>query len=188
MEERTVPVGRRRRLLAKFSGVALIGLAVSAVVLHLALEAGLRPWAARLVALLCAMNVTFLINGRFVFGALTRERFLSQWVAYLANSAFGNVCNFWVFVTLDSTHRPVIGNPYVALVAGSITAWAINFTGARFLVFGAAGRRLAGRLGRLWARAKSDQTEPADREDLAPESDVCTLPDRPTGSHLGGKR
>jgi putative flippase GtrA len=131
-----------RRLLVKFSGVALIGFAISAAILHLALEAGLRPWSARLVALVCAMNVTFLVNGRFVFGSLTRRTFARQWCAYTVNSAFGNFCNYWVFVTLESTHRPVIGNPYVALFAGSLTAWAINFTGARLLVFGNAGRRV----------------------------------------------
>jgi putative flippase GtrA len=126
--------------------VALIGFAVSAAILHLGLEAGLRAWAARLIALLFAMHMTFLINGRFVFHALTRERFLAQWAAYVANSAVGNACNYWVFVTLESTHRPVIGNPYLALLAGSVTAWAINFTGARYLVFGGAARRLAGRI------------------------------------------
>jgi putative flippase GtrA len=145
MEELAVPPVRRRRLLAKFSGVALIGFAVSALILHLGLEAGLRPWVSRLVALLFAMHVTFLINGRFVFRALTRERFLAQWAAYVANSAVGNFCNYWVFVTLESTHRTVIGNPYVALLAGSVTAWAINFIGARFVVFGGGARRLAGR-------------------------------------------
>jgi putative flippase GtrA len=152
MEDLSVPPPRRRRLLAKFSGVALIGFAVSAAVLHLGLEAGLRPWAARLVALVCAMNVTFLINGRFVFHALTRERFFKQWAAYVANSAFGNFCNYWVFVTLESTHRPVIGNPYLALLAGSVVAWAINFTGARFLVFGAGLKSLLSRWRRLVSR------------------------------------
>ena len=150
MEELAVPAARPRGLLAKFSGVALIGFAISAVILHLGLEAGLRPWAARLIALLCAMNVTFLINGRFVFRALTRRRFLAQWAGYVTNSAFGNFCNYWVFVTLESTHRPVVGNPYVALLAGSIVAWAINFAGARFLVFGGAARRFAGR----WKRRR----------------------------------
>jgi putative flippase GtrA len=157
MEETAVPAPRRRRLLAKFTGVALIGFTISAAVLHLGLEAGLRPWAARLIALLLAMNVTFLINGRFVFQALTRERFFSQWAAYVANSAFGNFCNYWVFVTLESTHRPVIGNPYVALLAGSVTAWAINFTGARLVVFGSAGRRLAERCSRMsFSRSRPD--------------------------------
>lgn len=164
MEELAVPAPRPRRLLPRFTGVALIGFAVSAVILHLGLVAGLRPWVARLVALLCAMNVTFLINGRFVFRTLTRQRFLPQWIAYLANSAFGNACNYWVFVTLESTHRPVIGNPYVALLAGSITAWGINFTGARFLVFGAGARRLAARWTRVFLspRSRPHAPEPAE--------------------------
>ena len=164
MEELAVPAARRRRLLAKFTGVALVGFAVSAVILHLGLEAGLRPWAARLIALLCAMNVTFLVNGRFVFRALTRQRFLAQWAAYAANSAVGNFCNYWVFVTLESTHRPVIGDPYVALLAGSITAWAINFTGARFLVFGGAARKLAERCARLFVSPRSRPDAPASAE------------------------
>jgi putative flippase GtrA len=154
----------RRRLLAKFTGVALIGFTVSAVILHLGLEAGLRPWSARLIALLFAMNVTFLINGAFVFRALTRQRFLAQWAAYTANSAFGNFCNYWTFVTLESTHRPVIGNPYVALAAGSIVAWAINFTGARFVVFGGAARRLLSRLRAYRAPLSRRSRAPASAE------------------------
>jgi putative flippase GtrA len=164
MEEPAVPTVRRRRLLAKFTGVALIGFAISAVILHLGLEGGLRPWVSRLIALLCAMHVTFLINGRFVFRALTRQRFLAQWAAYVTNSAFGNFCNYWVFVTLESTHRPVIGNPYVALLAGSVIAWAINFTGARFVVFGGAVRRLAGRWKRLFVSRRSRPHVPSPAE------------------------
>jgi putative flippase GtrA len=141
MDESAVPPGRRRRLLVKFTATALVGFGLSAVILHFGLEAGLRPWAARLIALLCAMHLTFFINGRFVFRALTRQRFLAQWAAYVANSAVGNSCNYFVFVALESSHRPLIGNPYVALFAGSATAWAINFLGARFVVFGNAGKR-----------------------------------------------
>ena len=78
MDEPPVPPRRRRRLLVKFSGAALIGFAVSALVLHLGLEAGLRPWISRLIALVVAMNVTFFINGRFVFGGFSRRRLVSQ--------------------------------------------------------------------------------------------------------------
>ena len=164
MEDLAIPAPRRRRLLAKFTGVALIGFAVSALILHLGLEAGLRPWAARLIALLCAMHVTFLINGRFVFRALTRRRFLAQWAAYVTNSAFGNFYNYWVFVTLESTHREVIGNPYVALLAGSIVAWAINFTGARFVVFGGAARGLIALRTRMFVSQRSRPSVPASAE------------------------
>ena len=166
MEKRPAPAAGRRRLLIKFTATALVGFAISAGILHLALEAGLRPWAARLIALVVAMNVTFLINGRFVFRAFTRQRFLAQWGAYLANSAVGNFCNYWVFVTLESTHRPVIGNPYVALLAGSAAAWAINYTGARLVVFGGLGHRLAARC----RRALSPRSPPRAPAPAEPES------------------
>jgi putative flippase GtrA len=165
MEDVAAPAARpRRRLVFKFTGVALVGFAVSALILHVAMEAGMRPWSARLIALLVAMHVTFLINGRFVFRALTRERFFAQWGAYVANSAMGNFCNYWVFVTLESTHRPVIGNPYVALFAGSMTAWAINYAGARLLVFGSAGRRLAGRCRQIIVSRRTRPRGPAPAE------------------------
>ena len=144
-EELGAPPPRKRGLLVKFSGVALIGFAVSALVLHFAMETGLRPWAARLIALACAMNVTFLINGKFVFKALTREKFFKQWAAYTLNSSLGNFCNYCTFVALEASHWPVLGNPYVALLAGSVVAWAINFAGARLLVFGSLGRRIVER-------------------------------------------
>ena len=164
MTQPAPPAARPRRLLVKFSVVALAGFALSAAVLHIGMEAGMRPWAARLLALACAMNLTFLINGRFVFGALTRARFVAQWCAYVTNSAIGNLCNYLVFVGLESTHRPVIGNPYVALLAGSVTAWAINFTGARLLVFGAAGKRLAVRCRRMFVSPPSRPRAPAPAE------------------------
>lgn len=149
MEEAAVPPRPRRRLLAKFTGASLVGFVFSALTMHLGLEAGLRGWVARLLGMLVAMNLTFLLNGRFTFNALTRERFLPLWGAYVANSAMGNACNYLVFLTLRSTHRPLISNVDVAFLAGAMTAWGINFLGARFLVFGAFGRRLAARLKRL---------------------------------------
>ena len=153
----TPPVSppRRRGLLAKFTGASLIGFVFSAATLHFGLVAGLPGWAARLMALLVAMHVTFFINGRFVFRALTRERFLGLWAAYVANSAVGNSCNFLIFMGLRSMHRPVISNAYVAFLAGAVAAWAINFLGARFVVFGNLGRRLTARARAAFSRSSS---------------------------------
>jgi putative flippase GtrA len=161
MEAPPVSPPRRRGLLAKFTGASLIGFVFSAATLHFGLQAGLPGWGARLIALLVAMHVTFFINGRFVFRALTRERFLGLWAAYVANSAVGNTCNFLIFMGLRSTHRPVISDPYVAFLGGAITAWAINFLGARFVVFGDLGRRLA-------ARVRTAFSPPASPRDPAP--------------------
>jgi len=147
------------------------------------MEAGLRPWAARLVALAVAMNVTFLINGTLVFKTLTRRRFLAQWAAYVTNSAIGNFCNYWTFVTLESTHRPVIGNPYLALFAGSAVAWAINYTGARLLVFGSAGKRSA-------ARCRQRFAERSSRTSSRPSSSQPTRsrPSGPASAEPGSSR
>lgn len=150
MEESALPQRRLARLLAKFSGASLIGFVFSVATMHFGLAMGLRGWAARLIALLVAMHITFFLNGRFTFKALTRERFWPLWAAYVANSAVGNSCNYLVFLTLRSTHRPVVSNADVAFVAGAVTAWGINFAGARYLVFGAAGRRIAARIRRVF--------------------------------------
>jgi putative flippase GtrA len=156
MHDRAAPRPRITGLLRKFTSVALLGFVISAVVLHFGMEAGLRPWSARILALLVAMHVTFLVNGFFVFRAITRERFFGQWAAYVTNSAVGNLCNYGVFVGLEASHWPVIGHPYVALAAGSVTAWAINFTGARLIVFGDAHRPLIER----WKRRLSPRPRP----------------------------
>jgi putative flippase GtrA len=139
---KAVPKGRLRTLLAKFTGASLIGFVFSVSTLHLGMHLGLPGWAARLIALLVAMNITFVLNGRFTFNALSRERFLPLWGAYLLNSSFGNACNYLVFLTLRSLHRPFLSQADVAFVAGAMAAWAINFLGARYVVFGGAGRRI----------------------------------------------
>lgn len=129
-----------------FTGASLVGFVFSALTMHLALEAGARPWLARLLGMLVAMNLAFLLNGRFTFGGLTRERCLPLWAAYMANSGFGNLCNYLVFLALTSSRWPLISQVDVAFVAGAMTAWGINFLGARYLVFGGFGKRVAQRL------------------------------------------
>ena len=143
MQEPAVAPRPLRRLLAMFTGASLVGFVFSAATMHAGLAVGVAPWAARLAGMFVAMNVSFLINGRFTFQALTRDTCVRLWWAFMANSAFGNACNYGVFVLMTSSHRPVISHPDVAFVAGAVTAWTINFLGARFLVFGGVGRRLA---------------------------------------------
>ena len=47
----------------------------------------------------------------------------------------GNFCNYWVFVTLMSTHWRIVSAPLFALCAGSFTAWMMNYACARFWIF-----------------------------------------------------
>jgi len=132
-------------LAAKFAAVGLVGYGVDATILHVGLGAGLQPDWARVISLTCAMQATFAINGLVVFRCLEWSRLPRQWAGYMAANGLGNFCNYWIFLTLVSTHWRIIGNPMFALTVGSACAWAINYAGTRFLVFasGAVGLRIA---------------------------------------------
>ncbi|MDB5483199.1 MAG: GtrA-like protein [Caulobacteraceae bacterium] len=119
----------------KFTFVSALGFAADATVLHLLMEAGATPAWARVVSLLCAMQVTFLVNGLLVFRCLDRARPWRQWAAYMLAHGLGNFCNYWIFVTLVSAHRSPLSAPLAALAVSSVLAWAINYAGARYFVF-----------------------------------------------------
>lgn len=133
----------------KFTLVSNLGFATDATLLHLLMEAGAAPAWARVVSLLCAMQVTFLVNGLLVFRSLDRHRPWRQWTAYMLAHGFGNFCNYWIFITLVSLHRPPLSEPLVALAVASLLAWTINYLAARYVVF---------RQARARARARARQT------------------------------
>jgi putative flippase GtrA len=144
-------LGPRRRasseivLAAEHAAASMVGFAVDFLVLHLAMRSGLEAAWARVVSLACAVNVTFVVNAGFVFRPLGPGRgFGRRWLVYMASNAFGNLCNYWIFVTLVSLHHPVVSRPSVALFAAAISAWAINYAAARLIVFGGLRGRLAG--------------------------------------------
>jgi putative flippase GtrA len=131
----------KARLALKFMGVSLIGFATDALLLQLGVSSGLQAAWSRLISLGVAMQVTFLINALFVFHAHDRSRWPRQWLRYMVSNGFGNFCNYWIFVTLVSTHWPIASNRLFALSVGAFCAWMMNFASARFVVFGK--RRLA---------------------------------------------
>ncbi len=126
---------RELRFAANHCGVSVIGFGVDVAVLHIMLWVGLEPAWARVVSLACAMHVTFVINGLRVFRQLDRRLLVGQWARYMVCNGIGNICNYWIFVTMISSHWPVIANPTVAVAVGSAGAWAINFCATRFVVF-----------------------------------------------------
>ncbi|HEY5071137.1 MAG TPA: GtrA family protein [Caulobacteraceae bacterium] len=157
-------------LALKFAAVGLIGFVIDAALLRLGMGLGLHAAVARAVSLFVAMQATFAINGLQVFHCLTRKRLLAQWAGYMATNGFGNLCNYWIFVTLISLHHSPFSNPYFAIVAGSLAAYLINYAGTRLLVFG------KGRASVIVAkrrRARDQVCGPAAGEDfakLAPEA------------------
>ena len=124
----------------KFALAGLVGFAVDAALLHLGLTLGLSPAGARAISIICAMQVTFLINGLAIFKCLTRGNVARHWVAYMITSGFGNFCSYMIFITLTSLHGSVLSKAWIAFPASTFAAYLINFVGARFLVFGASVR------------------------------------------------
>ena len=124
------------RLAIKFAAVGLVGLAVDAVLLKAGLALRLAPAGARLISLTLAMQATFAINRKHVFRCSGSQGLPRQWCAYMATNGFGNFCNYWIFVTLSSLHGRLVSEPLVALPISACTAYVINYTGARLVVFG----------------------------------------------------
>ena len=126
---------RERKTALRYCAVSLLGFVVDAAILRAGLAFGAPAWV-RVVSLICAMQVTFTINGLMVFRTLTWRTLPRQWSSYMLTNGLGNFCNYWIFVTLVSLHWRFISDPMIALGFGAFAAWMINFLSARFLVFG----------------------------------------------------
>ncbi len=121
--------------LAHYGGVSLVGFAVDLAVVHLLLWLNVEPAWARVISLIAAMHVTLTLNALFVFKQWSWARLPAQWARYMLSNGAGNLCNYLIFVTMVSTHWPVIAWPTVAVGVGSFCAWLLNYAAARWFVF-----------------------------------------------------
>ena len=121
----------------KFAAVGGLGFLTDITVLHICLRVfRLTPFEGRAVSLACAMQVTFLINGLFVFRCLAWRSCSRQWLVYMGSNGVGNLINYVVFASLVASRLPAVSRTGWALVISSVIAYAINFLCARFVVFG----------------------------------------------------
>src|SRR5665213_1821390 len=129
---------RREGLIAlKFAAVGALGFLTDISVLRLALRLlRLTPFEGRAISLTCAMQVTFLVNGLFVFRCLSLKACPRQWAAYMATNGLGNLINYGVFVALIASRLPEVSRTGWALVIGSVIAYVFNFGCTRLMVFG----------------------------------------------------
>ncbi len=126
---------QRHSLKGKYLLVCGCGFVTDLAVLKLGVMLGMEPVWARVISLICAMHVTFALNGLFVFRGMERDRLAHQWVCYMATNAFGNLCNLLVFTTLISLHARILSDPVFAVAAGGMVACCTNYLGTRLFVF-----------------------------------------------------
>ncbi|MDB5430898.1 MAG: GtrA family protein [Caulobacter sp.] len=121
--------------LAGFAAVGAVGFAVDAGLLTLGLALGWPEALARAVSLTTALHLTFLGNGRFVFGNLSRERLGRQWVGYMIANGLGAGANYAVFLALVAGHLPGLSSRPVAFVAAAVAGAVVNYIGIGRLAF-----------------------------------------------------
>lgn len=126
---------REAPLALRFGAVGCLGFAADVAVMKLGLALHLSPALARFISLFLAMQLTFTVNGLFVFRCLEVRRLPRQWIGYMGSNGLGNLCNYLIFLALAASRLPVVSGKVEALTVGSLTAWAINYLGARHIAF-----------------------------------------------------
>lgn len=118
----------------RFGFVGILGFAVDAAVLSLALTAhtGLLP--GRCLSYVAAASCTWLLNRRWTFNDRCRSP-VKQWVRFLAANSCGGAVNYgtYAFLVLHSSTFALY--PVFAVAIGSISGLAINFLLSKYVVF-----------------------------------------------------
>lgn len=96
---------------------------------------GLDPAPAKALSFGVAVLVTFEFNRRWAFGAAPRGSWVSTFAAYLGVQATGFMVNWLVFTACLVLGPSGAGRLVAFNALASIAALAVNFLGARHLVF-----------------------------------------------------
>ncbi|VTU18912.1 GtrA-like protein [Variovorax sp. PBS-H4] len=117
-----------------FAVAGAIGFGVDVCVLYLA--APLLGWyMARVLSFVAAATATWALNRRYAFGARPSEASLArEYLGYLLTMVGGAVLNYSVYVLVLHAFSGV-WVPALGVALGSCAGLALNFLGARQLVF-----------------------------------------------------
>jgi putative flippase GtrA len=123
----------------RFAGAGAVGFAVdSALLLAFTSGLGWPPLLSRLASFVVALVSTWLINRAWTFraGAKSARAIGAEFAGYGAVQMTGGAANFAVYALVISLigHGPL--QLLAGLAAGAATGLAINYFGARKLVFG----------------------------------------------------
>jgi putative flippase GtrA len=130
---------KRRQEFLTFAAVGVAGFLVDAgTVTALVHVAGSNRYLARLASFLVAASVTWLLNRQFTFHGATRSEPIQQWLRFLGANALGGLTNLGIYSWLVWTVPIAHDNLVIAVAAGALAAFGINFMLSRTLVFKAA--------------------------------------------------
>ena len=127
---------RLRREIALFAVGGVIGFVVDAgIVQALVRGAGCNPYGARVFSFLVAASITWTWNRGFTFAHRRSQRAGGEWLRWMAVMVVGALLNYGLYAGLVGAFEVVRAWPALGVAAGSAVAAAVNFAGARALVF-----------------------------------------------------
>ena len=95
----------------------------------------LGPIIAQAIAFTIAVTVTWLINRHWTFAEHASDRWLREWVRYVAANSVGAAVNNGVYVILVLTATIFSQSPVLAVAAGSLAGMGFNFALSKLIVF-----------------------------------------------------
>jgi putative flippase GtrA len=123
------------RLFIGFAVVGAVGFAADAGVFAAGTAAGLSPVLAKAISAAAALHVTFLLNGRFVFAALSARKLGRQWAGYMLSNGFGALVNLAIFTGLTASRLPYVSERWPAYAIAAALGLLVNYAGARLIAF-----------------------------------------------------
>jgi putative flippase GtrA len=133
-----------RRQVGWFAVAGIAGFITDAVILYLALAAGLGPFTGRALSFLAAVGTTWGINRRHTFTVRPGEPLWREGLRYLAAMAFGGVVNFACYGAVIAVLPRSSWAPLAGLVVGTGFGMVCNFLSARYWVYRHAPRKEEG--------------------------------------------
>ena len=118
----------------RFLAVGTLGFIADAGTLLLLVTLGGDPYVMRLVSFAVAVSVTWWCNRNWTFRRATGPC-RGQYLRYFGVQSAGAVVNYAVYAGVLAIVGPTALHAVLALAAGSIAAMALNFVGAKRLVF-----------------------------------------------------
>ena len=121
----------------RFGIVGTGGFVVNWLALYVALHvAHIDKYSGWLAAFLVAVTFTWWGNRTFTFrDSAAGEGLIYEWGKFFVANSLGAVCNFAVYFVLVTFVAPPIGDPLVAIAAGTLVGLVFNFSTSRRFVF-----------------------------------------------------
>ena len=109
---------------------AFIALAVDATIVSVGVKSGAPVIAARMVALLAGVTITYFFNRRYTF-ATTGAATLADWGRYVLAQSLGSALNFAVSTGLLYLSDRTLWQIWGSVLVGAAVGFCVNFFSAR---------------------------------------------------------